>query len=63
MIFGGRSGIIGDMNIPGEYFGTPAVPLSTAMRVIALQTRLPELFKRMRAMERELEQLRDGKNT
>ncbi len=62
MVFGGRTGIIGDMDTPGEYFGTPAVPLSTAMRVIALQTRLPELFKRMRAMERELEHLRDGKD-
>jgi len=62
MVFGGRTGITGDMDAPGEYFGTPAVPLSTAMRVIALQTRLPELFKRMRAMERELEHLRDGKD-
>ncbi|MFM9872041.1 MAG: UDP-3-O-(3-hydroxymyristoyl)glucosamine N-acyltransferase [Fimbriimonadaceae bacterium] len=62
MVFGGRTGITGDMDVPGQYFGTPAVPLSTAMRVIALQTRLPELFKRMRAMERELEQLRDGKD-
>jgi UDP-3-O-[3-hydroxymyristoyl] glucosamine N-acyltransferase len=62
MVFGGRTGITGNMDTPGEYFGTPAVPLSTAMRVIALQTRLPELFKRMRAMERELEHLRDGKD-
>ena len=62
MIFGGRSGIIGDMDTPGEYFGTPAVPLSSAMRVLALQARLPDLYKRMRAMERELEQLKNGKD-
>ncbi len=61
MVFGGRSGIIGNMDQPGEYFGLPAVPLTTAMRIMALQTRLPELFKRMRALEQELEKLTHGK--
>ncbi|MBA4291938.1 UDP-3-O-(3-hydroxymyristoyl)glucosamine N-acyltransferase [bacterium] len=60
MIFGGRSGVIGDMDQPGEYFGLPPVPLSTAMRVMALQARLPELYKRMREMERQIEELKNG---
>lgn len=59
MVFGGRTGIIGNMDTPGEYFGTPAVPLSTAMRVLALQTRLPDLYKRMREMERQLAELKN----
>lgn len=61
MVFGGRSGIIGNMDQPGEYFGLPAVPLTTAMRIMALQTRLPELFKRLRSLEQQLEKLSDGK--
>lgn len=61
MVFGGRSGIISNMDKPGEYFGLPAVPLPTAMRIMALQTRLPELFKRMRALEQQIERLSDGK--
>lgn len=60
MVFGGRSGIFGNMDQPGEYFGLPAIPLSTSMRVMALQNRLPELFKRMRALEKELEDLKNG---
>jgi len=60
MVFGGRSGIFGNMDQPGEYFGLPAIPLSTSMRVMALQTRLPELFKRMRSLEKELEELKNG---
>jgi len=60
MIFGGRSGIFGNMDQPGEYFGLPAIPLSHAMRVMAIQNRLPELFKRMRSLEKEIEELKNG---
>lgn len=60
MVFGGRSGIMGSMDQPGEYYGAPPVPISTAMRVLALQARLPDLFKRIRALENELERLKNG---
>lgn len=58
MVFGGRSGVMGDMDTPGQYFGTPPVPLSTAMRVLALQGRLPDLYKRMRELEKQIEELK-----
>ncbi|MBX3113715.1 MAG: UDP-3-O-(3-hydroxymyristoyl)glucosamine N-acyltransferase [Fimbriimonadaceae bacterium] len=60
MVFGGRSGIFGNMDQAGEYFGLPAVPLSQAMRVMALQNRLPELFKRLRSLEQEIAELKNG---
>lgn len=55
---GGRTGVIGDIDTPGEYVGLPPMPLATAMRAMALQSRLPDLFQRIRALERELEKLK-----
>lgn len=61
IVLGGRSGVISDLTEPGTYFGLPPTPLSQAMRSTALQTRLPELFQRLRALEREVERLKhDG---
>ena len=49
---GGRSGVINDIPEPGQYFGLPTVPFGQAMKTIAFSRRLPELFKRVRALER-----------
>lgn len=54
----GRTGVMGDLLTPGEYFGIPPVPAKQAMRVTSLTTRLPELYQRLRALERELEALK-----
>ena len=57
-VLGGRSGVFQDIDEPGEYFGLPPVPLATAMRLIALQQRLPELFNRIKELESKVEELR-----
>ncbi|MCU0315048.1 MAG: UDP-3-O-(3-hydroxymyristoyl)glucosamine N-acyltransferase [Fimbriimonadaceae bacterium] len=55
---GGRTGVVSDLKEPGEYFGLPPVPMHQAMRAMALSQRLPDLFKRLRELEREVEKLR-----
>jgi UDP-3-O-[3-hydroxymyristoyl] glucosamine N-acyltransferase len=58
VVIGGRSGVFQDLDEPGEYLGLPPLPIVSAMRVMALQTRLPELFKRLKQLEDEVEALR-----
>lgn len=58
--FGGCSGVFQDVEEPGQYLGLPPVPIKTAMRQMALQKRLPELFQRLKALESEVERLRNG---
>lgn len=55
---GGRSGVIQDVTEPGEYFGIPAIPVQEALRSMLLAQRLPELFRRLKTLEREVAQLR-----
>lgn len=55
--FGGRTGASQDVLEPGAYFGTPARPVGEAMRAFALAPRLPELFQRLRKLEKALERL------
>jgi UDP-3-O-[3-hydroxymyristoyl] glucosamine N-acyltransferase len=54
VIIGGRSGIDRDITEPGEYFGTPARPVREAIRAFLLLPKLPELFSRIRALEKRL---------
>ena len=60
VLLAGRTGVFGDLVEPGEYFGVPPRPIGHAMRVMALQQRLPELVSRIRALEEELEKLKRG---
>lgn len=55
--FGGRTGTSQDILEPGAYFGAPAIPVGEGMRVYVMAPRVPELFKRVRALERALERL------
>lgn len=57
VILGGRTGVTTDVTEPGEYFGLPAAPVHTSMRSMALQQRLPELFKRLKALEKQVKEL------
>lgn len=50
----GRTGIMRDVTNAGEYFGTPAIPVKEAMRMLALQRRLPELLDRIKDLESRL---------
>ncbi|MCH7904167.1 MAG: UDP-3-O-(3-hydroxymyristoyl)glucosamine N-acyltransferase [Armatimonadetes bacterium] len=58
VVLGGRSGAFQDVQEPGEYFGTPVTPMLEAMRMIALQHRLPELLNRIKKLESEVAELR-----
>jgi len=51
---GGRTGVLSDIDEPGEYWGMPARPLTEAIRASVLVYRLPELLKRVRELERRL---------
>ncbi|MCB0826618.1 MAG: UDP-3-O-(3-hydroxymyristoyl)glucosamine N-acyltransferase [Armatimonadetes bacterium] len=62
VILGGRSGVISDITEPGAYLGLPAIPLQQAMRAMALQGRLPEIYQRLRQVERELAALQENED-
>lgn len=55
---GGRTGVMQDIDQPGEYFGTPAVPVRDELRRMAALRQLPDLLKRVKDLERELEKLK-----
>lgn len=46
------SGITADLEGNAQYLGLPAIPLTDGLRVRAVQKRLPELFRRVSALER-----------
>jgi len=52
VILGGRSGVTGNITEPGAYFGLPARPLGEAMRNLLLVTKLQDLFKRVKNLEK-----------
>ncbi len=49
------SGVPGDLDGGRAYMGIPAIPISEGRRVRVLQARLPELLRRVRRLERRLE--------
>jgi UDP-3-O-[3-hydroxymyristoyl] glucosamine N-acyltransferase len=55
-IFGGRSGITGDTAPGGFYSGFPARPHQEWLRIQAVISKLPELSKKIREIERKLEE-------
>ncbi len=56
-----KSGITKDMKDPGVYTGYPAKPLMEGRRVLALNTRLPEMFEMLKKMEQRLEKIEGAK--
>ncbi|MBX3118528.1 MAG: UDP-3-O-(3-hydroxymyristoyl)glucosamine N-acyltransferase [Fimbriimonadaceae bacterium] len=54
VVLGGATGVDRDITEPGIYFGQPAQPISQAKRVFLLIPKLPELFKRIRDLERKV---------
>ena len=59
VILGGRTGVTGSIRQAGVYSGLPAMPHRTWLRVLGSQQSLPELRRRVRALEAQL-QGRDG---
>lgn len=55
---GGGGGVTSSLPDPGVYSGNPAMPYHLERRIIVLQRRLPELFKKVNSMLNELEELK-----
>ena len=51
---GGRSGVDRDITEAGEYFGTPARPAREALRTFMTYTKLPDIWSRLRKLEKRL---------
>jgi UDP-3-O-[3-hydroxymyristoyl] glucosamine N-acyltransferase len=55
-----RTGVMEDIPEKGVYFGAPSSEFSVEMKRIAATRQLPELIKRVRALEKALEELKSG---
>jgi UDP-3-O-[3-hydroxymyristoyl] glucosamine N-acyltransferase len=53
----GQAGVFSDVPAGADYLGWPARPRGEALRVLALQNKLPELSDRVRELERKLSHL------
>jgi UDP-3-O-[3-hydroxymyristoyl] glucosamine N-acyltransferase len=56
-LVGAQSGVPSSLEAGGKFLGAPARPMLEAKRIMAAETRLPELLRRVRALERALEAL------
>ncbi|HRK29768.1 MAG TPA: UDP-3-O-(3-hydroxymyristoyl)glucosamine N-acyltransferase [Tepidisphaeraceae bacterium] len=54
---GAQSGVMHDLEEPGIYAGTPAMPFAHARRVYSIFSELPELQKRIKELEARVEEL------
>ncbi len=57
IVIGAQSGVMGNLEEPGVYSGYPARPHQGQLRVTAATMRLPETIKKMRLLEKRLEEL------
>jgi len=57
---GGQAGAHRDVPAGERWMGTPALPLAEAAKVFAAARQVPELIRRVRALERELAKLKGG---
>jgi UDP-3-O-[3-hydroxymyristoyl] glucosamine N-acyltransferase len=55
----GQTGITSDLPAASSVFGTPAVPLMLGQRIAILNQRLPELFRRVDALEEQIRRASD----
>ena len=54
VVLGGKTGVVGNIETPGTYVGYPARPHGEWGREQIMVTRLPELMKKMRRLEKLL---------
>jgi UDP-3-O-[3-hydroxymyristoyl] glucosamine N-acyltransferase len=55
--FAGRTATSKDITEPGVYFGVPAKPAQEGLRAFMLQPKLPEMFARIKKLEKRLAEL------
>ena len=53
----GRAGVMGVLEGPGYYGGAPCMPIRQYHRVLAITTELPDLVKRLKALEKKIQEL------
>ena len=53
----GRSGVMGTIDEPGVYGGAPSMPMRQFRRVTVIHEDLPNLVKRLRALEKKVQEL------
>jgi UDP-3-O-[3-hydroxymyristoyl] glucosamine N-acyltransferase len=53
----GRSGVMGTISEPGAYGGAPSMPMRQFRRVTIIHEDLPNLVKRIRALEKKIQEL------
>ncbi len=58
VIMGARAGATKDIPAAGTYWGVPAEPLAENLRYQAMLRKVPELFARIKALEEEIERLK-----
>lgn len=57
VMLGAQSGVPGDIRAAGQYLGSPPRPVAEARRIYAAMPRLPDLLKKVRALERRVREL------
>ena len=60
---GGQAGVISNTPDGSTLMGSPAMPLRDAMRSFVLQPKLPEMYRRLQALEKELAALKQPSAT
>lgn len=56
---GGQTGVISNVPSGKVLMGSPGIPLRDAMRSFVLQPKLPDMYRRLQALEKELEELKN----
>jgi UDP-3-O-[3-hydroxymyristoyl] glucosamine N-acyltransferase len=56
-----RTGVMEDILEKGVYWGSPSLKMSDEMKNVAIYRQLPELMKRVRLLEKELEKIKNVK--
>lgn len=57
VMLGAQSGVPGDIRAAGQYLGTPPRPVAEARRIYGAIPRLPDLLRKVRALERRIREL------
>lgn len=56
----GRAGVMGTISEPGVYGGAPCMPMRQYHRVTAISADLPNLLKRIKTLEKKVQELEGG---
>ena len=60
VVFGAQCGVISDVKEPATLLGAPAINAKAFMRSSAIFNRLPDMYRQMGQMQREIERLKSA---